>query len=109
MGFLKKYYTRQSNNILMSKRKKLLLDENTELATKVKEVEEIISEPLTIWSDDDEFSAYRSVADLPLEERRLFIVYSLLDCSVTKLAKLLKVDTKTIKSRIFEIKQKLKR
>lgn len=93
----------------MSKRKKLLLDENTELSRKVKEVEEIISEPLTIWSDDDEFSAYRSVADLPLEERRLFIVYSLLDCSVTKVAKLLCVDTKTIKSRIFEIKQKLKR
>ena len=93
----------------MSKRKRLLLDENTELSKKVKEVEEIISEPLTIWSDDDEFSAYRSVADLPLEERRLFIVYSLLDCSVTKVAKLLQVDTKTIKSRIFEIKQKLKR
>ena len=93
----------------MSKRKKLLIDENTELATKVKEVEEIISEPLTIWSDDDEISAYRSVADLPLEERRLFIVYSLLDCSVTKVAKLLKVDTKTIKSRIDDIMKKLKR
>ena len=93
----------------MSKRKKLLIDENTELATKVKEVEEIISEPLTIWSDDDEISAYRSVADLPLEERRLFIVYSLLDCSVTKVAKLLCVDRKTIDNRIFEIKQKLKR
>lgn len=93
----------------MSKRKKLLLDENTELATKVKEVEEIILEPLTIWTDDDEFSAYRSVADLPLEERRLFIVYSLLDCSITKVAKLLKVDTKTIKSRIDDIMKKLKR
>ena len=93
----------------MSKRKRLLIDDNTELSRKVKEVEEIISEPLTIWSDDDEWIAYKSVADLPLEERRLFIVYSLLDCSVTKLAKLLKVDTKTIKTRIFEIKQKLKR
>ena len=93
----------------MSKRKKLLLDENTELSKKVKEVEEIISEPLTIFTDDDEWIAYRSVADLPLEERRLFIVYSLLDCSITKVAKLLQVDTKTIKSRIFEIKQKLKR
>ena len=93
----------------MSKRKKLLIDENTELSRKVKELEEIIYEPLTIWTDDDEFYAYRSVADLPLEERRLFIVYSLLDCSVTKVAKLLQVDTKTIKSRIFEIKQKLKR
>ena len=93
----------------MSKRKRLLLDENTELATKVKEVEEIISEPLTIWSDDDEISAYRSVSELPLEERRLFIVYSLLDCSVTKVAKLLCVDRKTIDNRILEIKQKLKR
>ena len=93
----------------MSKRKKLLLDENTELATKVKELEEIISEPLTIFTDDDEWIAYRSVADLPLEERRLFIVYSLLDCSITKVAKLLKVDTKTIKSRIDDIMKKLKR
>ena len=93
----------------MSKRKKLLLDENTELATKVKEVEEIILEPLNIFTDDDEWIAYRSVADLPLEERRLFIVYSLLDCSVTKVAKLLKVDTKTIKSRIDDIMKKLKR
>ena len=93
----------------MSKRKKLLLDENTELSRKVKEVEEIISNPLTIWTDDDEWIAYRSVSELPLEERRLFIVYSLLDCSVTKVAKLLKVDTKTIKSRIDDIMKKLKK
>ena len=93
----------------MSKRKRLLLDEENELTVKVKEIEDIINEPLTIWSDDDEITAYRSVADLPLEQRRLFIVYSLLDCSVTKVAKLLKVDRKTIESRIFEIKQKLKR
>ena len=93
----------------MSKRKKLLLDENTELSKKVKEVEKIILEPLTIWTDDDEWIAYKSVSNLPLEERRLFIVYSLLDCSITKVAKLLKVDRKTIDNRIFEIKQKLKR
>ena len=93
----------------MSKRKRLLLDEENELTVKVKEIEEIINEPLTIWTDDDEWIAYRLVADLPLEERRLFIVYSLLDCSITKVAKLLCVDTKTIKSRIDDIKQKLKR
>ena len=93
----------------MSKRKRLLIDEENELTVKVKEIEDIINEPLTIWTDDDEFYAYRSVSELPLEERRLFIVYSLLDCSVTKVAKLLKVDRKTIESRIFEIKQKIKR
>ena len=109
MGNFGKYYTRQSNNILMSKRKRLLLDEENELTVKVKEIEEIINEPLTIWTDDDEWIAYQSVADLPLEERRSLIVYSLLDCSVTKVAKLLCVDRKTIDNRIFEIKQKLKR
>ena len=93
----------------MSKRKKLLLDEENELSRKVKEVEEIISEPLNIWTNDEEWIAYKSVSNLPLEERRLFIVYSLLDCSITKVAKLLKVDRKTIDNRIFEIKQKLKR
>ena len=93
----------------MSKRKRLLLDEENELSKKVREVEEIISEPLNIWTNDDEWIAYKSVADLPLEERRLFIVYSLLDCSITKVAKLLKVDTKTIKSRIDDIMKKLKR
>lgn len=93
----------------MSKRKRLLLDEENELTVKVKEIEDIINEPLTIWTNDDEYNAFRSVADLPLEERRLFIVYSLLDCSITKVAKLLCVDRKTIESRIFEIKEKLKR
>ena len=90
------------------KRKKLLLDEGTELTKKVKEVEEIISEPKNIWTDDDEWNAFRIVYTLPLEERRLFIVYSLLDCSLPKVAKLFRVDVKTIKTRIDEISEKIK-
>lgn len=112
MAILGKHRTRQSNNVLMlllfSKRKRLLLDEKWELSKKVKEVEEIISEPLDIFTDEDEWKIFRSVADLPLEERRLFIVYSLLDCSIPKVAKLFKVDVKTIKSRIDEISEKIK-
>lgn len=94
--------------LLFSKRKRLLLDEKWELSKKVKEVEEIISEPLDIFTDEDEWKIFRSVADLPLEERRLFIVYSLLDCSITRVAKLFKVDVKTIKTRIDEISEKIK-
>ena len=95
--------------LLFSKRKKLLLDESTELTKKVKEVEEIISEPMNIWTDDDEWSAFRLVYTLPLEERRLFIVYALLDCSLPRVAKLFRVDVKTIKSRIDEILNKIKK
>ena len=39
--------------LLFSKRKRLLLDEKWELSKKVKEVEEIISEPKNIWTDED--------------------------------------------------------
>ena len=113
MAIFSKHRTRQSNNVLMillfSKRKKLLLDEGTELTKKVKEVEEIISEPMNIWTDDDEWSAFRIVYTLPLEERRLFIVYALLDCSLPKVAKLFRVDVKTIKNRIDEILNKIKK
>lgn len=94
--------------LLFSKRKRLLVDEKWELSKKVSEVENIISEPLDIFTDEDEFNAFRSIADLPIEERRLFIVYALLDCSIPKVAKLFKVDVKTIKTRIDEIKQKLR-
>ena len=94
--------------LLFSKRKRLLLDEGTELTKKVKEVEEIISEPKNIWTDDDEWSAFHIVYTLPLEERRLFIVFALLDCSLPKVAKLFRVDVKTIKTRIDEISEKIK-
>ena len=86
-----------------------MLDEKWELSKKVKEVEEIISEPMNIWTDDDEWSAFRIVYTLPLEERRLFIVYALLDCSLPRVAKLFRVDVKTIKSRIDEILNKIKK
>ena len=92
---------------LFSKKKRLLLEEGTELVKKVKEVEEIISEPMDIWTDDDEWSAFRRVYTLPLEERRLFIVYSLYDSNINKVANLFNVDRKTIESRIKEIKEKI--
>ena len=95
--------------LLFSKRKRLLLDEKWELSKKVKEVEEIIYEPLDIFTNEDEWKIFRSVADLPLEERRLFIVYALLDCSIPRVAKLFRVDVKTIKTRIDEILTKIKK
>ena len=95
--------------LLFSKRKRLLLDESNEvLCTKVKQVEEFLNEPMDIWSDEDEYETLQKVNNLSLEEKRLYIVFALLDCSLPKVAKLFKVDVKTIKTRIDEISEKIK-
>ena len=95
--------------LLFSKRKRLLLDESNEvLCSKVKQVEEFLNEPMDIWSDEEEYETLQKVNNLSLEEKRLFIVYSLLDCSLPRVAKLFRVDVKTIKTRIDEISEKIK-
>lgn len=95
--------------LLFSKRKRLLLDESNEvLCSKVKQVEEFLNEPMDIWSDEEEYETLQKVNNLSLEEKRLYIVFALLDCSIPKVAKLFKVDVKTIKNRIDEISEKIK-
>lgn len=84
-----------------------MLDEETELCDKVKEVEEEMSQPLTIWDDELQHERFSKIMSLVLEERRLLIVWSLLDCSTNKVARLFKVDFKTVKSRINEILSKI--
>ena len=113
MAILGKHRTRQSNNVLMillfSKRKRLLLDESNEvLCSKVKQVEEFLNEPMDIWTDEEEYESLQKVNNLSLEEKRLYIVFALLDCSIPRVAKLFRVDVKTIKSRIDEISEKIK-
>ena len=95
--------------LLFSKRKRLLLDESNEvLCSKVKQVEEFLNEPMDIWSDEEEYESLQKVNNLSLEEKRLYIVFALLDCSIPRVAKLFRVDVKTIKSRIDEISEKIK-
>lgn len=88
-------------------RKKLMLDEETELCDKVKEVEEEMSQPLTIWDDELQHERFSKIMNLGLEERRLLIVWSLLDCSTNRVANLFKVDRKTVTSRLNEILSKI--
>lgn len=96
--------------LLFSKRKRLLLDESNEaLCSKVKQVEEFLNEPMDIWSDEEEYESLQKVNNLSLEEKRLYIVFALLDCSLPRVAKLFRVDVKTIKSRIDEILNKIKK
>ena len=64
---------------------------------------------MDIWSDEEEYETLQKVNNLCLEEKRLYIVYALLDCSIPRVAKLFRVDVKTIKSRIDEIMNKIKK
>ena len=96
--FLKHYF---------AAKKPLVIDEGSELAAMVKEVEEVITQPESIWGDDEEYEAYRKLRKLTLEERRLMIVWSILDCSNAKAARLFKVDIKTISTRIEDIRRKM--
>lgn len=89
-------------------KKRLMLNEDTELCQKVREVEEELNQTLSVFDDYEQFVKYKKIYNLPIEERRLLIVWSLFDCSVTKVAKLFKVDAKTVKSRINEITEKIK-
>lgn len=93
----------------MRKRKPLVLDEReTSLMEKVKVVEEFLEEPLDpVQGDEEVFERLSKVRGLPLEERRLYIVYTLMDCSVVKVASLYEVDRKTVQNRLNEIKTKL--
>ena len=64
---------------------------------------------MDIWSDEEEYESLQKVNNLSLEEKRLYIVFALLDCSLPRVAKLFRVDVKTIKSRIDEILNKIKK
>lgn len=89
-------------------KKKLTLPDDTELVHRVTEVEDEMNSPLDIFGDEERHEMFSQIMNLSLEERRLLIVWSILDCSFTRAAKLFKVDVKTVSSRINGIVQKLK-
>lgn len=89
-------------------KKKLVLPDDTELVHRVTEVEEEMNSPLGVFGDEERHRMFSKIMGLSLEERRLLIVWSILDCSFTRAAKLFKVDVKTVSSRINGIIEKLK-
>lgn len=95
--------------LVFAARKKLMIDDGTELHEKVMEVEEEMGKPLDVFGDEELNVKYSMIMALPLEERRLLIVWSLFDCSVAKVANLFNVDRHTVDSRLKEIFSKIKK
>lgn len=78
-----------------------------DMAKRVGEIEQILQKKLNIWDDENVYNKYQLLNKLNLSDRRLMIVYSLLDGSVTKTASYFKVNKRTILNNIERIKTEL--
>lgn len=76
-----------------------------DMAKSVGEIEKVLNKKLNEWDDEDIYNKYQLLNRLNLSDRRLMIVYSLLDGSVTKTASYFKVNKKTILTNIERIKE----
>lgn len=93
----------------MKKKKKLF---NLNLKDKVKDdviyLEKLMYQTVdSIWVDDIIISKYKSILNLDIDERRLYLVYIILNESIKQTALYFKIDRKTVSYFITEIKNKL--
>lgn len=78
-----------------------------EMAKKVSELDKLIEQPLNIFSDEDTYEKYAQLRKLNLSDRRLILVYSILDGSIAKTASYFNVNRKTILNNLNRIKEEL--
>lgn len=76
-----------------------------EMREKVTELEKKLEEKLTLWDDEDIYNSLQKLNKLTVSDRRLLLVYSILDSSVVKTASYFKVSRKTILNNINRIKE----
>lgn len=93
----------------MSKRRKKL---NLELHDKLREEVDYLEKLLiftinSIWADDDIIYKYKKIMELEIDERRLYLVYILMDEKIIKTAKYFDINRKIVSAVINEIKNKL--
>lgn len=78
-----------------------------EMLEKVRYIEGVLNAKLDLWSDEETYKKYQKINTLNLSDKRLMIVYSLLDGSVAKTATFFSVNRKTIITNIERIKEQL--
>lgn len=77
---------------------------NVEMLEKVRYLEGVLQQKLDIWSDDEQYEKFQKINKLNLSDRRLMLVYSILDGSIAKTATFYGVNRKTILANIERIK-----
>ena len=90
-----------------SKKKYDILPDNKDVADKVRYLEGVLQQKLDLWGDEQEYNKFKKINSLNLSDRRLMLVYSIMDGSVAKTATFYKVNRKTILTNILRIKTDL--
>lgn len=88
-----------------SKKKYDVLPDNKDVAEKVRYLEGVLQQKLDLWGDEQEYNKFKKINSLNLSDRRLMLVYSIMDGSVAKTATFYKVNRKTILTNILRIKE----
>lgn len=77
------------------------------MCEKVNYLEDVLNEKLNIWSDEETFEKYQKINSLNLSDKRLLLVFSILDGSIAKTATYFSVDRRTVITNIERIKNQL--
>lgn len=93
--------------LLEMSRKKYDVIPTTEMCEKVNYLEDVLNEKLNIWSDEETFEKYQKINSLNLSDKRLLLVFSILDGSIAKTATYFSVDRRTVITNIERIKNQL--
>lgn len=81
---------------------------STELKNDIIYIEQYLQANIdSIWGDEILNTEYKKILQLPIDERRLYLVYILLNQSIIKTSKYFQVDRKTVSLIIKNIKDKL--
>ena len=80
---------------------------NAEMLEKVRYLEGVLQQKLDIWSDDEQYEKFQKINKLNLSDRRLMLVYSIMDGSIAKTATFYNVNRKTILTNILRIKEQI--
>ena len=81
--------------------------DNKQMLEKVRYLESVLQEKLDLWGDEQEYEKFQKINKLNLSDRRLMLVYSILDGSIAKTATFYRVNRKTILTNILRIKELL--
>ena len=81
--------------------------DNKQMLEKVRYLESVLQQKLDLWGDEQEYNKFQKINKLSLSDRRLMLVYSILDGSIAKTATFYRVNRKTILTNILRIKEQI--
>lgn len=79
----------------------------SEMRQKVMELEKSLEKGLTVWDDEEQYHKLQKINKLNISDRRLLLVFSILDGSVVKTAAYFSVSRRTIQNNINRIRGEL--